>query len=448
MGPTLRDTLISFRKGYAAANPKSRQYHEEACKYMPGGNTRTVLHLDPFPLTIDHGHECYLTTVDGRRYTDLLGEYTAGIYGHNHPVIRQAIENAVQGGWNYGGCSKQEPELAKIVCERFPAIELVRFVNSGTEANMMALATALAFTGKKKILIFNKGYHGSTISGRTASNKPSINLPHDFIVGTYNDVQGTESLIKSLPKDSLAGILLEPMLGSGGCYLASSEFLSTLRRLATDHGALLIFDEVMTSRLHYHGLGSQTGVTPDLMTLGKWVGGGMSFGAFGGRRDIMQMYDPRDGALQHPGTYNNNCFTMSAGVAGCKLLDQERINELNALGDGMRMAIETVLSNHGVLQGCTIPSSPVTDDMHTADHPQRPPKMFVKGKGSLLTIQFAGPAAADFQELFYFWMLERGFYIAPRGFIALNIMLTESSVTSFVDALDLFAAKWHHELLW
>ncbi|OQV05597.1 hypothetical protein CLAIMM_10315 [Cladophialophora immunda] len=445
----LRAAIIHAHDKYVYKNPKSLKYHEEACKYMPGGNTRTVLHTNPFPLTIDHGKECFLTTVDGHTYVDFLGEYTAGIYGHNHPVIKQAVESALQGGWNYGGHNKLEPELAKIVCERFPAMELVRFVNSGTEANMMALATALALTGKKKILIFYKGYHGSTISGRTPSDKTSINLPHDFVVGTYNDVQGTESLVNSLPKDSLAAILLEPMLGSGGCYAASSEFLSTLRRLATDNGALLIFDEVMTSRLHYHGLGSQTGITPDLMTLGKWVGGGMSFGAFGGRREIMKLYDPRDGTLQHPGTYNNNCFTMSAGVAGCRLLDPETINGLNALGDRMRTEVESVLSKRGISQGTTIPSSPVTDEMHTTpNHPQRPPKMFIKGVGSLMAIQFAGPEAGTLQDLFYHHMLQQGIYMAARGFVALNIMLTEEHVAMFVRPVETFCEMWDAELKW
>ncbi|KIY01943.1 uncharacterized protein Z520_02081 [Fonsecaea multimorphosa CBS 102226] len=439
----LRAATIHAHGEYEHKNPQSLKYHEEACKYLPGGNTRTVLHTNPFPLTIDHGKECYLTTVDGHTYVDFLGEYTAGIYGHNHPVIRQAVESALHGGWNYGGHNKLEPELAKIICERFPAMELVRFVNSGTEANMMALATALAFTGKKKILLFHKGYHGSTISGIKLSDKTSINLPHDFVLATYNDVQGTESLVNSLPKDSLAAILLEPMLGSGGCYAATPEFLSTLRRLATEHGALLIFDEVMTSRLHYHGLGSQTGLTPDLMTLGKWVGGGMSFGAFGGRREIMKLYDPRDGTLLHPGTYNNNCFTMAAGVAGCNLLNPETINNLNALGDRMRTQVETVLSNRGILEGTTVPSSPVTDAM-----PQRPPKMFIKGKGSLMAIQFTGPEATTLQDLFYHHMLAQGIYIASRGFVALNIMLTEEHVAMFVRAVEGFCEVWDKELKW
>ncbi|EXJ86876.1 hypothetical protein A1O3_03830 [Capronia epimyces CBS 606.96] len=430
---------------YNQKHPQSRENHVEACRYMPGGNTRTVLHTTPFPLTIDLGRDCHLTTVDGIRYVDFLGEYTAGIYGHSHPVIKDAVQMALESGWNYGGHNPLEPQLARRVCERFPAVELVRFVNSGTEANMMAIATAVAYTGKKKVLLFNKGYHGSTISGNTSA----INLPHEFVVGTYNDVEGTEDLVRSLlpsAKDTLAAILVEPMLGSGGCYAGTPRFLGSLRKLAEDANALLIFDEVMTSRLHYRGLGSQTGVTPDLMTLGKWVGGGMSFGAFGGRRDIMALYDPRSGSLQHPGTFNNNVFTMAAGIAGCDLLTADKLGALNHLGDSMRQQIERVLSTRAI-QG-TLPAGPVTDDMQSPQHPRCPPKMFVSGVGSLMAIHFAGPDRDLLQGLFFHHMLESGVYLAPRGFIALNIVLTEEHIAQFVQAVEGFCDKYDRFLIW
>ncbi len=445
---TLTTALEQAHAQYTKLNPKSLATHEEACHYLPGGNTRTVLHTTPFPLTIASGQDTTLTTLDGQIYIDILGEYTAGIYGHSHPVIKSALEHTLQHGWNYGGHNALEPQLAKIVCERFPAVELVRFVNSGTEANMMALATALAFTGRKKVLLFNKGYHGSTISGRTASDQQSINLPHDFIVGHYNDVAGTEDLVASLPKDSLAAILVEPMLGSGGCFRGTEEFLGMLRRLATEHGALLIFDEVMTSRLHYNGLGSQTGVTPDMTTLGKWIGGGMSFGAFGGRRDIMRLYDPRHGKLEHPGTFNNNVFTMNAGIAGCSLLTAERLDELNALGTTLRTKIEEALSKRGILEQGTLPSAPVTIEMHSVDHPARPPKMFIKGVGSLMCIQFAGPDREVLQGIFYHHMLQQGVYMAQRGFVALNIMLKEEHLAVVMKALEAFLDKLEDALRW
>lgn len=290
------------------------------------------------------------------------------------------------------------------------------------------------------------GYHGSTICGKAPSNKASINLPHDFVLGTYNDVQGTEELVYSLPKDSLAAILVEPMLGSGGCLAGTSEFLTTLRRLADETKALLIFDEVMTSRLGYHGLGNKMGVTPDLMTLGKWVGGGMSFGAFGGKKDIMALYDPRTGSLEHPGTFNNNIFTMTAGVAGCGLLTAERLDALNSLGDSMRQRIEAALSKRGI-HGA-VPSSPVTDDMQSAQHARHPPKMFVAGVGSLMNIQFAGPDREVLLGLFYHHMLSHGIYMAQRGFIALNIMLTDQDVAACLQAIEAFCDNFEPTLRW
>ena len=413
---------------------------------MPGGNTRTVLHTSPFPLTVASGEGCKLHTIDGHEYIDFLGEYTAGIYGHNHPAIRRAIEKALDGGWSYGGHNLMEQELAEIICKRFPYMEKVRFVNSGTEANMIAIATAVVYTQKKKVLVFEKGYHGSTISGHTATGKPSINLPHDFIVGKYNDIGGTEALVKKLPADSLAAIIVEPMLGSGGCYRGTREFLTSLRKLATKNKALLIFDEVMTSRLSYHGLGHRMSIQPDLMTLGKWVGGGMSFGAFGGREEIMKLYDPREGKLDHAGTFNNNVFSMSAGIAGCTLLNENMLNELNSKGEALYKEINAVFRWANITG--EIPTAPVTDDMHTATHPHRPPKMFVSGRGSMMAIHFAGPDRDILQALFYLHMIERGFWIAARGFIALSIEIHSKHAHQFVLAVTEFCEKWSDHLKW
>jgi glutamate-1-semialdehyde 2,1-aminomutase len=204
----------------------------------------------------------------------------------------------------------------------------------------------------------------------------------------------------------------------------------------------------MSSRLHYNGLGSQTGVVPDLTTLGKWIGGGMTFGAFGGRRDIMALYDPRSAKLEHPGTFNNNVFTMSAGLAGCSLLTADTINALNSRGDAMRQRIEHLLSERNILAAATVPATPVLDEQHSAAHPRRPPKMFIKGVGSLMAVHFAGPDRELLQGLFYHHMLQHKIYMAQRGFVALNIMLTEADVASFVAATEGFLNTWKHVLQW
>ena len=341
----LSEAHVTFSK----RNTLSFKAHRAACEHLPGGNTRTVLHASPFPLTFTSGRGSTILSLDGREYVDFLGEYTAGIYGHSNPTIRAALNKALDNGWNFGGNNVYEKELAKLVCERFsPTMELVRFANSGTEANMLAIATAIAWTGRKKILAFESGYHGSTIGFRMPPAKRSVNLPHEWVVGKYNDIASTEKLLASLEDGALAAIIVEPMLGSGGAIPGTHEFLTFLREAANICGAVLIFDEVMTSRLGYRGLGHKLGIQPDLMTLGKWVGGGMSFGAFGGRREIMGMYDPVTKVLTHAGTFNNNIMSMAAGCAGMKLLDEEAIERLNNTGEKLKSKVNGLLCKYGL----------------------------------------------------------------------------------------------------
>ncbi|MCJ1399225.1 hypothetical protein MMC11_002427 [Xylographa trunciseda] len=430
----LEAAVAKARTQYILSNPKSSQAYSESCQYMPGGNTRTVLHARPFPLIFKQGDGSSLTSLDGDTYLDFLGEYTAGIYGHNNPTIRVAIDEALNNGWNFGGTNIYEKTLAKLVCQRFsPTMDLVRFTNSGTEANMCAIATAIAWTGRKKILVFSHGYHGSTISFHAVADK--MNLPHEWLMGTYNDLGRTIALLKDLPPGSLAAILVEPMLGSGGGIPGTEAFLYYLRHTATHLGALLIFDEVMTSRLSYRGLGHKLGVRPDLMTLGKWIGGGMTFGAFGGRRDIMEMFDPRSGKLNHAGTFNNNIVSMAAGCAGCELLDEERINKLNTTGEFFKKSIEEVLRHHGLCE----PTKETSRGQPSA-------KMWVSGIGSILVIQFDGPDKDLLLELFYHHMLQERIYLAQRGFMALSIEITNKDIERFIIAMNGFISK-HKQLI-
>ena len=346
----IEDALAQAHSAYSTLNPTSHDAFLSSCKHLPGGNTRTVLHANPFPLTFASGNGCTVTSLDGNTYIDFLGEFTAGIYGHNDSAIRAAIDEALDQGWSLGGNNKYEKELAKLVCERFqPTMELVRFTNSGTEANMMAVATAMAWTGKNKILVFQGGYHGATLSFRippVGVTQTSVNLPHEWVIGTYNDIEKTQAVLSAIPADSLAAIIVEPMLGNAGAIPGSLPFLQFLRSYASSHDALLIFDEVMTSRLSYRGLGHKLGIRPDMMTLGKWVGGGMSFGAFGGRADIMALFDPtKQGSLAHAGTFNNNVVSMAAGCAGCKVLDEETTNCLNELGETLKVKVQAAIDN-------------------------------------------------------------------------------------------------------
>src|SRR5216683_3256418 len=282
--------LAEAEEQYRAQNPKSLAQHRAACAAMPGGNTRSAIHVDPFPVTMVRGEGARLWDLDGHEYADFLSEFTAGIYGHSHPVIHRAIAAALEGGLNFGAHNEAEARFAAAICARFPSIDLVRFTNSGTEANLMTVNTARAATKREEILVFEGGYHGGVLN--IAAGVPAINAPYKFVMAPYNDLAATRDIVAA-HKDLLAAILLEPMQGGGGCIPATVEFLKGLRALADANDIVLIFDEVMTSRLSPGGLQEATGVTPDMTTLGKYIGGGMSFGAFGGKAALMSLFDPR-----------------------------------------------------------------------------------------------------------------------------------------------------------
>lgn len=287
-------------------NPKSKSVHDAAINALPGGNTRSVLYYHPFPLSIKTAKGSILTDVDGHEYIDLLGEYTAGLYGHSEPTIIKAIIEATNRGLNFGSQHEDEVRLANLVKKRFPSIDLLRFTNSGTEATLMALSAAKAYTGRGKILVFDGGYHGGAFTFKDMKSSV-VNAPHEYLIATYNDLHSVHRLLQA-NKNAVAAILVEPMMGSGGAIPPVMGFLEGLRKAATDAGSVLIFDEVMTSRMHAGGgIQSQlpAAAAPDMTTLGKYIGGGMSFGAFGGKKAIMELFDPRKpGALQHAG----ECF--------------------------------------------------------------------------------------------------------------------------------------------
>jgi glutamate-1-semialdehyde 2,1-aminomutase len=422
----LAQALAEHIDRYVARNPKSRAQFDAALQSMPGGNTRSVLFYEPYPLAIQRGQDCRLWDADGHEMLDFLGEFTAGLYGHSHPVIRAAIDKALDDGINLSGHNLLEGRLAHLISERIASIESLRFTNSGTEANLMALAAAKAYTGRSKVMVFMGGYHGGVLT--FVSGNSRVNVPHDFVIATYNDVQAAQRLFEQHGSD-IAAVLVEPMQGSGGCIPGDASFLQALRSMSTAAGALLIFDEVMTSRLAPGGRQSQLGITPDLTTLGKYIGGGMSFGAFGGRRDIMAQFDPRlPGSLTHAGTFNNNVMTMSAGIAGLgTIYTAEAARMLNERGERMRDRLNRICEESAA--GLQFTGLGSLMNLHVTDAPIRS------------VADLAGPAAASrtlLRDLFFFHMAERGFYVARRGFIVLSLPLTDAHVDSFITAFEAF----------
>jgi glutamate-1-semialdehyde 2,1-aminomutase len=415
--------LAEAHEQYRARNPKSLAQYDEACAAFPGGNTRHSIFAEPFPLTMVRGEGAHLWDADGHEYVDFLSEFTAGLYGHSHPLIRRAIDDALDGGWNMGAQGPAEARFAAAICGRFPSIDLVRFTNSGTEANLMAVSLACAVTGRAKILVFKGGYHGGVFYFRGKGSK--VNAPYDFLVAEYNDIAGTRALVAPHAHD-LAAILVEPMLGGSGCIPATRAFLADLRLLASEIGAILIFDEVMTSRLAPGGLQETHGILPDMTTLGKYVGGGMSFGAFGGKAALMEWFDPRkkDG-FQHAGTFNNNVLTMNAGHVGLtEVYTPERARALNAFGDGLREQLNATVRGRGLAMQFTGLGSMI--GVHVTDQPICCEADAAQGHAGLL-------------DLFYFDLLARGIWIAKRGMMALSIALDDTDAAQLVAAVEEFA---------
>jgi glutamate-1-semialdehyde 2,1-aminomutase len=413
--------LNEAKEIYVTSAPRSLARYVEATTVMPGGNTRTVLHYAPFPLAMARAEGCRMWDADGREFIDFLGEYTAGLYGHSHPVIRAALDRALDNGISLGASNMTEARFARAVCDRF-GLQRVRFTNSGTEANLLAISLGRIFTRRKKVLVFNGGYHGA-VFGFAGGGSP-INVPFEYVLAPYNDVARTQELIAENAAD-LALVILEPMIGSGGCIPATAAFLGMLRQETTRVGALLILDEVMTSRLAPGGLQSVAGVRPDLTTLGKYIGGGMSFGAFGGRAEIMDLFDPRRvDALPHAGTFNNNVLTMAAGLTGLTdVYTPEAATSLNARGETLRHRLNALC--------------------RAADAPLQ-----FTGLGSMLAVHTVrGPitspgdatkADPKLKELFFFDMLAHGIWLARRGMMTLSLPIGDAECDALAAAVEEF----------
>jgi glutamate-1-semialdehyde 2,1-aminomutase len=416
---TVTSALEAAEARYVERNPESRRLHEERALVMPGGNTRSVIHVPPFPLTIVRGEGAGITDADGHVYVDFLGEYTAGLYGHSHPVILEAIRAALDHGIVLGAPNRYETSLATAICERFPSIDLVRFCNSGTEANLLALSLARVVTGRPAVMVFRGGYHGGVLY--FVHDGSPLNAPFPFVVAEYNDAERATLAIAEHAHE-LAAVIVEPMQGSGGVIPAEPAFLRALRDATRAHDVVLVFDEVMTSRLSTGGLQKVLGIEPDLTTLGKYIGGGLAFGAFGGRAELMRRFDPtRPEPLPHAGTFNNAVLTMAAGAAGLtKVYSAAEVDRLNALGDGLRERLNRFAAKHEV-------------------------DFFATGYGSMVGLHFTrgpirrsgdSPAATEQRALMHLDLLERGYSYARRGFVALSVPLGESDVDGFANSIE------------
>ncbi len=415
----LPGAVAAARAAYAAKRPRSAELHDKALEVLGGGNTRTVIAYGPFPTAMTRGEECRLWDMDGHEYLDLCGEYTAGLFGHSEPRIHAVLHDVLRRGINFASVGPGEEQLARLLVGRFPSLERVRFTNSGTEANLMALTAARAFTGRSKVMAFRGGYHGGVLTFPFAGVSLAT-LPMPFVLADYNDIASATAVAREHAAD-LAAIVVEPMQGSGGCIPGKADFLAALRDLATETGALLIFDEVMTSRHSAGGMQARLGITPDMTTLGKYIAGGMSFGAFGGRADIMAQFG---GKLAHAGTFNNNVLSMNAGVVAMgEIFTAEVAEALYQRGEALRARL------NGLAAAAAVPLS-------------------FTGIGSMVNVHFRTPAPdrpyaqgqgeEQLRELFFFDMLEAGIYLARRGMVALSLPVGEAELDRFASAVAAF----------
>jgi glutamate-1-semialdehyde 2,1-aminomutase len=338
----------------------SRELFEAAKKLMPGGVSSPVRAISPYPFYVSRAEGPFLWTVDGQKLIDYCLAYGPMILGHRHPAVMSRVAEQLEQGWLYGTPSELEVDLAERIVGHYPGIDMLRFVNTGTEATMAALRIARGYTGKERIVKVEGGFHGAhdsvlvkAGSGATTLGTPdSLGVPKDTAKNTlqvpYNDLSAIESLLDGFDGE-VAAVIMEPVLGNIGPILPEEGYLEGVRRLTEDHGVLLIFDEVITGfRLSLGGAQAFYGVVPDMTTLGKIIGGGFPIGVVGGRRDLLEIVAPSGGVYQ-AGTFNGSPVSLAAGMATLDVLEEDRVIEvLNSVGDGLRAALSDIVEDLGL----------------------------------------------------------------------------------------------------
>ena len=392
---------------------RSHELFAEALELLPGGVSspvRAFRAVGGSPLFIERGEGAYIVDVDGNRYVDYVLSWGPLVLGHAHPRVVAALERALRDGTSFGAPSPLELELARLIREAMPSLELIRFVNSGTEATMSAVRLARAFTSRPKVVKFVGCYHGhpDLLLVRAGSGVATLGLPDspgvtpgavgDTLTAPYNDLDGVERLFDA--HDDIAAVIVEPVAGNMGLVLPQEGFLEGLRAVTAVNGALLVFDEVMTGfRVHPGGAQALYGVTPDLTTLGKVIGGGLPVGAYGGRREIMELVAPA-GPVYQAGTLSGNPLAMTAGIETLRILGERGV------WDGLERATGRLAAGLGSL-GTAVQVASVGSmfGLFFADRPVR-------------SWDDARMADADRFAAFHRALLESGVYLAPSQFEA------------------------------
>lgn len=415
---------------------KSEQLFEEAVRLIPGGvnsPVRAFGSIGSTPRMIARASGANLWDEDGNQYIDYIGSWGPMILGHNQPEVLEAVVDACARGLSFGAATKIEVDMARLICDSIPSVDMIRMVNSGTEAVMSAIRVARGFTGRDKIIKFTGCYHGHSDgllvkagSGAMTSGVPDsagvpVGCTQDTLTANYNDLESVETLFAQFP-DQIACVIVEPVAANMGVVPAEAGFLEGLRYLSTRYGALLIFDEVITGfRLSFGGAQEYFGVRPDLTTFGKIIGAGMPVGAYGGRREIMEMVSPV-GPVYQAGTLSGNPVAMAAGYTQLTILRDhpEYYRELNEKADmffgKLAMAVEA------------------------AGKPYQ-----VNHVGSLGCLYFTGEQVRDYESAktsdtaryahYCNYMIDHGIYLAPAQFEAMFVSMahTQQQLDETVD---------------
>lgn len=421
---------------------KNIDIFNESKKYMPGGvnsPVRAYKDLDITPPIIKKGEGAYLFDEEGKQYTDFVGAWGPAVLGHADEDIVKAIQETSANGISFGSTTKLELDLAKHICTSLDNIEMVRMVNSGTEATMSAARLARGYTNRDKIVKFAGCYHGhfdaflvSAGSGVMTEGIPgSAGVPQDIIKNTivakYNDIENVKEIFE-LHKDEIAGVIIEPVAGNMGIVPGEKEFLLELEKTCKENGSLLIFDEVMTGfRVGYKGAQELYGIKPDLTTYAKVMGGGLPSGAYGGRREIMEKLSPL-GPVYQAGTMSGNPIVMSAGLAALKKLhaNQGYYDYLEGLAEKLHKGVEEIAKSKGLPIVVNRFKSMMT--------------IFFNKDGKVNNYEDALKCDTDMYSKFFRHMVTNGIYMSPSQFEAMffSVKHTESDVEKFLEIMK----KW------
>lgn len=410
----------------------SEKLFSESKKYLPGGVDSPIRSFEPYPIFIENGNGSNLWDVDGNKYIDYCLGYGPLILGHSDSKVMEDVYNQLKSGTTYGAPTENEINLAKMVINRIPCAEMIRFTNSGTEATMSAIRLARGFTGRNKIIKFEGSYHGAhdyvlVKSGSGAATLPdSLGIPEDTTLNTLTCPFNNEDALLKLvteEKNEIAAIIVEPVMGNIGCVEPKNGYLEFLRKITKENNIILIFDEVITGfRLSRGGAQTYYSVTPDLVALGKIIGGGFPMGAFAGKKEIMEMIAPQ-GNVYQAGTFNGNPVSVQGGISTLNQLDQDFYKNLNKKGNYLRSQISDIVDRLDL----NIQPTGLTSMFQIYFNPE-----------NVMNYEIAKKSDTEKFSVYFHELLNRGIFIPPSQFECnfISSSHTNEDIEKFIVAIE------------